>query len=94
LLFVTAKRGGYLADVVIAIYESDQSSPILQLTAEGPMCLMSTPKGNFRIDAIYGGNRRSVRVAADSRPAQVVFGFPDEPWDGIKASEDEKQQAR
>jgi len=94
LLFVTAKRGGYLADVEVAVYAADKFSPVLQVTAEGPMCLISAPKGDYRIEATYGGAKRSLRAAANTRPARVVFAFPEEPWDGIKASDEEKQQAR
>jgi len=94
LLFVTARRSGYLADVELAITPADKTSPALQVTAEGPICMISAPKGNYRIDATYGGAKRSLRVAADTRQARVVFAFPEEPWDGIKASDEEKQQAR
>jgi hypothetical protein len=66
LLFVTARRGGYLADVEVAIFPADKNSRLIQVT--------------------YGGASRSLRVAADTRPARAV-------WDGIKASDEEKQQA-
>ena len=94
LLFVTARRGGYLADVEVAIFPGDKNSPVVQITAGGPICMISVPKGNYRIDATYAGVSRSLRVAADTRQARVVFAFPEEPWDGIKASDEEKQQAR
>lgn len=94
LLFVTAKRGGYLADVEVTVYAADKSSPALQTTAEGPMCMLSAPAAKYRIEAAYGGVKRSAQVAADKKPARVVFGFPEEPWDGIRASDEEKQQAR
>jgi len=94
LLFVTAKRGGYLADVEVTVYAADKSSPALQVTAEGPMCMLSAPAAKYRIEASYGGVKRSAQIAADKKPARVVFGFPEEPWDGIRASDEEKQQAR
>jgi hypothetical protein len=94
LLFVTAKRGGYLADVEVALYAADRTAPVLQVTAEGPMCLISAPKGDYRIEAAYGGAKRTLRVAANTRQARAVFAFPEEPWDGIRASDEEKQQAR
>lgn len=94
LLFVTAKRGGYLADVEVAVYAADKPSPVLQLTAEGPICMISAPAAKYRIEASYGGVKRSAQVVANAKQARVVFGFPDEPWDGIKASDEEKQQAR
>ena len=94
LVFVTAKRGGYLADVQFVVYAADRPAPVLQVTAEGPMCLLSAPKGSYRIDATYGGAQRSLKAVANAAPARLVFGFPDEAWDGIKASDEEKQQAR
>lgn len=94
LLFVTAKRGGYLADVEVSVYAADKASPVLELTAQGPICMISAPTARYRIEASYGGVRRSLQVAANAKQARVVFGFPEEPWDGIRASDEEKQQAR
>lgn len=92
LLFVTAKRGGYLADVAVSVYAGDK--PVLQLTAEGPMCELSAPAGSYRIESVYGGAKRSQQVSVGAGLSRVVFAFPGEPWDGIKASDEEKQQAR
>jgi hypothetical protein len=94
LLFVTAKRGGYLADVEVSVYAADKTAPVLQVTAEGPICMISAPAAKYRIEASYGGVKRSAQIAADKKLARVVFGFPEEPWDGIRASDEEKQQAR
>jgi hypothetical protein len=94
LLFVTAKRGGYLADVEIAVYAADKGAPVLQTTAEGPMCMISAPAAKYRVEATYGGVKRSAQIAAGAKQARVVFGFPDEPWDGIRASDEEKREAR
>jgi hypothetical protein len=92
LLFVTAKRGGYLADVAVTVYEGDK--PVLQVTAEGPMCELAAPAGKYRIEAVYGGVKRSQQASAGAKLSRVVLGFPEEPWDGIKASDEEKAQAR
>jgi hypothetical protein len=92
LLFVTAKRGGYLADVAVTVYEGDK--PVLQVTAEGPMCELAAPAGKYRIEAVYGGVKRSQQASAGAKISRVVFRFPEEPWDGIRASDEEKQQAR
>ena len=92
LLFVTAKRGGYLADVAVSVYA--EGKPVLQVTAEGPMCELAAPAARYRIEAVYGGVKRSQEVTAGAKIARVVFGFPEEPWDGIKASDEEKQQSR
>jgi hypothetical protein len=92
LLFVTAKRGGYLADVAVSVYA--EGKPVLQVLAEGPMCELAAPVGRYRIEAVYGGVKRSKEVTAGAKIARVVFGFPDEPWDGIKASEERQSRAQ
>lgn len=94
LLFVTAKRGGYLADVEVSVHAADKGPPVLQLTAEGPICMISAPAARYRIEVSYGGVKRSRQVAASAKQVRVIFGFPEEPWDGIRASDEEKQQAR
>jgi hypothetical protein len=94
LLFVTAKRGGYLADVEVSVYAADKQSAVLQILAEGPMCMIAAPAGKYRIEASYGGVKRSVQVTTNAKQARVVLGFPEEPWDGIKAANEEKQPAR
>jgi len=94
LLFITAKRGGYLADVEVAVFAADKGSPVLQVTAEGPMCMISAPAAKYRIEATYGGVKRSAEVAAGGKPAQVVFRFPEPPWDGTRATDEEKRQGR
>ena len=97
LLFVTAKRGGYLADVAVALYPAGADSPRLQLSAQGPVCLVFAPAGRYRIEASLRGVKRIAQAAAggaSGNPVRVVFGFPEESWDGIRASDEEKQQAR
>lgn len=92
LLFVTAKRGGYLADVAVTVYAGDKA--LLRVNAEGPMCELAAPAANYRIEAVYGGVKRSQEVSAGAKMARVVFRFPDEPWDGIRATDEEKRQGR
>jgi hypothetical protein len=92
LLFVTAKRGGYLADVALTVYAAGK--PVLQVNAEGPICELFTPAAKYRIEAVYGGVKRSEEVTAGAKIARVVFRFPEEPWDGIRASDEEKRGAR
>ena len=93
-LFVTAKRGGYLADVEVAVFAADKASPVLQVTAQGPMCMISAPAAKYRIEATYGGVKRSAQVAAADKPAQVVFRFPEPPWDGTRATDEERRSSR
>lgn len=94
LLFVTAKRGGYLADVEVSVFPAGKPAPALQVRAQGPICLISAPAASYRIEASYRGVKRSAKVTAGTKPARMVFAFPEEPWDGIRASDEEKAQAR
>ena len=97
LTFVTVKRGGYLADVGVQLYGAGAKSPLLQFTAGGPLCLLAVPAGRYRIEAAFGGAKRSTEasVAKDAKHAlRVALAFPDEPWDGIRASDEEKRQAK
>ena len=96
VLFVTAKRGAYLSDAELALFADRAAGPLLTVTAEGPTCLIELPPGTYRLEARYEGASRTAKatVAAGGRRARVVFTFPDEPWDGIRATEEEKRQAR
>jgi hypothetical protein len=94
LVFVTAKRGGYLADVAVSV---TLAASTLNIKAEGPYCLLRLPAGRYRIEATFDGVQR-VQVATvgdkTGRPARLAFAFPEEPWGGIKASDEEKRQAK
>lgn len=95
LLFVTAKRGGYLADAAVTV--SDGKATRLAAVADGPICLLRLPAGSYRITADLGGATRTAQVlvgARSGKPRRIAFTFPGEPWDGIWASPEEKQQAK
>jgi len=95
LLFVTVKRGGYLADAAVTI--SDGKATRFSAVADGPICLLQLPPGKYRVTAEIAGASHAVQVAVGAQPGkahQVAFSFPGEAWDGIWASDEEKQQAR
>jgi hypothetical protein len=98
LLFVTVKRGGYLADIALDLYDtSGAKKPRLSLAADGPTCLVQAPAGRYRLEASFRDVRRTATALIGKetgKPARVVFSFPGEPWDGIWASEEEKRGAR
>lgn len=97
ILFVSAKRGAYLAGADLAIFGKGVAAPLLEVASTGPVCLVHAPPGEYRLKARLEGvaRERTVRVAATGRAAaRAVLAFPDEPWDGIRASEEEKRQAR
>lgn len=96
LLFVTAKRGGWLADAEVAVFDV-RGTQRLRTRADGPICHVRLPGGRYRITAALGGATRAASVQVPDnpvRPQQIVFAFPGEPWDGIWASDEEKRQAR
>lgn len=82
LVFVTGPRGGYLADVLVALYEGEADTPALSLRAPGPLCLLHLPTGRYRIQASRLGEHRSARVSggrADGNPQRTILAFPEEP---------------
>ncbi|MFY9317765.1 MAG: carboxypeptidase regulatory-like domain-containing protein, partial [Burkholderiales bacterium] len=54
LLFVTEKRGGWLADVPFVL-SSAQGRELLRATSDGPICLLGLPAGRYRVSAEFGG---------------------------------------
>jgi hypothetical protein len=94
LVFVTARRGGYLADATLRI--DDGKDEVLRAESVGPVCLLRLLPGRYRVRAERGGVLRESRVtigAQAGRPATVAMAFPGEPWDGIWTSPEEKRQA-
>jgi hypothetical protein len=91
--FVTAKRGGYVAGVDLAVRRNGEL--LLHATADGPVCLIDGPPGEYRIEATRDGVQRSARaaIARAGGIRRVVLAFPEESWDGIRASPEEKAQA-
>lgn len=95
LLFVTARRGGYLADVALDVANENGKS-VLRVTAKGPICLLQLPAGRYQMSATAGGVTRTsllTGVGATGKPRRVVLSFPGEKWDGIWASKEEKKSA-
>lgn len=94
LVFVSAKRGGYFADVAVSV---TLAASTLNIKADGPNCLLRLPTGRYRIEAAFNGVHRTMMATVGDktgRPAHLAFAFPEEPWDGIKASDEEKRQAK
>jgi hypothetical protein len=95
ILFVTARRGAYLAGVDWTL-RGDDGVAILRAMAEGPYCFVDAPPGRYSVEARLGGATRTARanIAREGGKAtRVVVAFPDEPWDGVEASPEEKAQA-
>jgi hypothetical protein len=95
LLLVTAQRGAYTSGTSVSVAPAHGGTPVT-FVADGPTCLVQAPPGSYRIEGRYGATTRdaSVRVAAKGKPARLVMSFPDpEPWNGIRASDEEKREA-
>jgi hypothetical protein len=95
LLFITAVRGGYLADVDFTVRDRNGAT-VLQGRADGPMCLLRVPPGSYRVEAAYEGHRRtaSFQTARPGKPTRAVLTFPRDPNETIAASPEERAQAR
>jgi hypothetical protein len=91
--FVTDRRGGYVAGVDLDVQRNGEL--LLHTTADGPLCLIDGPPGEYRIEATRDGVRRTARatIAKAGGVRRVVLAFPEESWDGIRASPEEKAQA-
>jgi hypothetical protein len=94
MLFVTAKRGGYVAGARVSVHRGDTT--VASFEADGPICLVDLPAGTYRIEARIGeANATSVvTISPKGGTSRAVFRFPDEKSDPIEASEEEKRQAR
>ncbi|HMA87955.1 MAG TPA: hypothetical protein VKP89_04345 [Burkholderiales bacterium] len=81
LLFVTGKRGAFVANVDVSLY--DGASELLRFTmiAQGPICLIQAPAGRYRITATYEALRLERTVALPEKkakdPVRIVFSFPE-----------------
>ena len=62
--------------------------------SSGGYCLLDLPPGTYRVEARLGDftATSTTRVPASGRAPRVTLRFPDEPSNGIEASEEEKRQ--
>ncbi len=82
LVFVTAPRGAYLADVLLTVHAGNSEEHVVSARTQGPICLLHLPAGGYRIEASRLGEHRSLAVAggaADGRPQRTILAFPEEP---------------
>jgi hypothetical protein len=97
VLIVSAKRGSYLTGARLDVFGPGSPAPLLSVDSAGPLCYVAAPAGEYRVTARLEGVTRETRVRVGGpghAQARAVLAFPDEPWDGIRASEEEKRQAR
>ena len=92
LMFVSGKRGGYLADVDFVVRDQ-KGGTVLQGRADGPKCLLTVPAGRYRVDASHEGSKRSANfqvTRAPGNPTRTVLTFPGDPAETIAPSAQEK----
>lgn len=95
LLFVSGKRGAYLAGVQWRVLDRS-NEPLAYGTAEGPQCRLRLPPGPLHIEARVGNETKTAKAVAPKagKPARVVLTFAPEAGEDIEASPEEKQQGR
>ena len=92
---VSAKRGAYLAGIDWTL-RGENGVAVLRASADGPICFVDVAPGRYKVEARLGDVVRTAQATVGAQPgkaARVVVAFPDEPWDGIRASPEEKAQA-
>jgi hypothetical protein len=97
VLIVSEKRGSYLTGARLEVYGAGKTAALLSVESAGPLCYVEAPAGEYRVTARLEGVARETRVRVGGpghAHARAVLAFPEEPWDGIRASEEEKRQAR
>ena len=96
MLFVTERRGGYLADVNFQVRDSS-GTPVLEGRADGPYCLLRVPAGRYRVEATYEGVKRTANVVAAraaGKPARTRIAFPQDPSETITPTAEERASSR
>jgi hypothetical protein len=96
MLFVTEQRGGYLADVDFLVRDSS-GTPVLEGRADGPYCLLRVPAGRYKVEATYGGVRRTASVVAardPGKPTRARIAFPRDPSETIMPTAEERASSR
>ena len=66
---VEGPRGAYLADVLIRI--THQGRTVAAFTADGPLCLVRAPAGQYSIDGRYKQQQRRITVHTGNKNAYL-----------------------
>lgn len=96
LLFVTAPRGGLVADVRLRVLAVHDPSRGLEITAEGPQCVLRLPAGDWLVQARYGEAMRektfSLRTSNPAPLQRIQLSFPSGSGEAPRASPEESSQ--
>lgn len=96
LLFVSGTRGGLIADVKLRVVSAKDPGLGLDITVEGPQCIVRLPAGDWQVQARHGQTLReqtlSVRASQAGAVQRWQFTFPAEAGDGPRATPEEASQ--
>ena len=96
LLFVTATRGGLVADVRLRVVAVNDPSRGLEITAEGPQCVLRLTAGEWLVQARYGDVTRektfSLRTSTPAPLQRIQLSFPNGLGETPRASPEESSQ--
>ena len=66
--------GGYLAEVAVTLKDASGASA-LSLRADGPVCLIDLPAGNYSVEATSEGVSKRQTVSIGGTPRTLDFRF-------------------
>ena len=82
LEFAVAAAGMPVHDVDVLFTPIAAPIEAFGIVANGPVCLLQLPPGQYRIDTWFNGHARNTRAtvaAGTAAPLRVAVEFPDEP---------------
>ncbi len=93
LLFVAGTRGTLIADTHLRIVSATDATLGLDISADGPICVIKLPAGNWKIEARHGQTLRVQDVVLKAQdgaaPRRIQFAFPEESTGSPRASPEE-----
>ena len=96
LLFSAGSRGTLVADVRLRIVSVADTTRGLEVNADGPICVLHLPAGQWKIESQHGGTVRertvTLRAQDSGSPQRLQFAFPGEASDSPRASPEEGSQ--
>ena len=93
MLFVAGSRGTLIADTQLRVLSAGDATRGLEIVADGPVCVLQLPAGNWSIEARHGDTTRTralqLKAQDTGNPQRIQFAFPEESNGSPKASQEE-----
>ena len=90
VLFVAGARGTLIADIALRVISASDATLGLEISADGPLCVLKLPAGQWKIEARHGQTTRTqdlvVKAQDAGAPRRIQFAFPEESTDSPRAS--------